>query len=109
MELMAAEKQIVREFKRRVEQQFPDQLVRLVLFGSKARGDSSAESDIDVLVVIRSEDWRLGDAIRAVGYALELEHGVVLSIQVMSLGHYDQLQACGSQFLKAVEREGVHV
>ena len=109
MELTEVEKQIIAEFKRRVEQRFLGELVRLILFGSKVRGDATRESDIDILVVMRSENWRLGDEIRALGYALELEHGVVLSIQVMSQGHYNELRGRGSQFLNAVEREGVTV
>ncbi|MDH4137415.1 MAG: nucleotidyltransferase domain-containing protein [Anaerolineae bacterium] len=37
---------------------FPDQLQRLILFGSQARGDATAESDIDVLVVANWESER---------------------------------------------------
>ncbi|NOS81662.1 MAG: nucleotidyltransferase domain-containing protein [Nitrospira sp.] len=103
------EKNIVEEFKRQAEQRFPGELIRVVLFGSKVRGDATRESDVDVLVVIHSEGWRLGDQIRSLGYALELEHGVVLSIQVMSQRHYEDLRLFGSQFFKAVEREGVSV
>ncbi len=109
MDISIREKPIVEEFKRRIEQKFPGELVRVVLFGSKVRGEGTAESDVDVLVVIRSEDWRRGDEIRALGYALEIEHGVVLSIQVMTLHHYETLRACRSQFFQAVEREGVIV
>ena len=109
MELSIQEKHIVEEFKRQVEQRFPGELIRVVLFGSKVRGDATRESDVDVLVVIHSEGWRLGDEIRSLGYALELEHGVVLSIQVMSERHYEELRLFGSQFFKAVEREGVSV
>ena len=109
VELSVSEKYIVEEFKRQVEQRFPGELIRVVLFGSKVRGDATRESDVDVLVVIHSEGWRLGDEIRSLGYALELEHGVVLSIQVMSERHYEELRLFGSQFFKAVEREGVSV
>ena len=109
MNVFIRELPIVEEFKRRVEERFPGELVRLVLFGSKVHGEATADSDLDVLVVMRSEDWRRGDEIRALGYALEIEHGLVLSIQVMSLGHYETLRACGSQFFRAVEREGVMV
>jgi predicted nucleotidyltransferase len=109
MNVLIRERPIVEEFKRRVEERFPGELVRLVLFGSKVRGEATADSDLDVLVVTRSENWRRGDEIRALGYALEIEHGLVLSIQVMSLGHYETLRACGSQFFQAVEREGVMV
>ena len=109
MELSVSEKHIVEEFKRQVEQRFPGELIRVVVFGSKVRGDATRESDVDVLVIIHSEGWRLGDEIRSLGYALELEHGVVLSIQVMSERHYEELRLFGSQFFKAVEREGVSV
>ena len=103
------EKPILENFKRRVEQRFPGEVVRLVLFGSKARGDASIESDIDVLVVVRSTDWKLGDEIRDIGYELEIAHGVVLSIQVMGQAQYQELKARGSTFLENVEREGVAV
>ncbi len=104
-----AEQPIIEEFKRRVEQRFPRELVRLVLFGSKARGEATPESDVDLLAVIQSDNWRLGDEIRSVGYALELEHGVVLSIQVISRNHYERLRASGTQFFHVLEQEGVVV
>lgn len=103
------EQPILQEFKRRVEQQFPGELVRVVLFGSKARGDASVESDIDVLTVVHSEDWKLGDEVRDIGYELEIAHGVVLSIQVMGQRQYQELKARGSTFLENVEREGLAV
>jgi predicted nucleotidyltransferase len=101
------EKPILDEFKRRVEQRFPGEVVRLVLFGSKARGDASDESDLDVLAVVRSDDWKLGDEIRDIGYELEIAHGVVMSIQVMGQRQYQELKARGSTFLENVEREGL--
>ncbi len=103
------EQPILQEFKRRVEQRFPGELVRVVLFGLKARGDASAESDIDVLTVVRSQDWKLGDEIRDIGYELEIAHGVVLSIQVMGQRQYQELKARGSTFLEQVEQEGLAV
>lgn len=103
------EQPILQEFKRRVEQRFPGELVRVVLFGSKARGDASVESDIDLLTVVRSEDWKLGDDVRDIGYELEIAHGVVLSIQVMGQRQYQELKARGSTFLEQVEQEGLAV
>ena len=103
------EQPILQEFKRRVEQRFPGEVVRVVLFGSKARGDASVESDMDVLVVVRSEDWKLGDEIRDIGYELEIAHGVVLSIQVMGQRQYQELKGRGSTFVANVEQEGFAV
>lgn len=104
-----AEQPILQEFKGRVEQRFPGEVVRVVLFGSKARGDASVESDMDVLVVVRSEDWKMGDEIRDMGYELEIAQGVVLSIQVMGQRQYQELKARGSTFVANVEQEGLAV
>ena len=104
-----AEQPIIEEFKRRVDARFPGELVRLIIFGSKVRGEATPESDVDLLAVIHSDNWRLGDEIRGVGHALELEHGVVLSIQVISQNHYERLRANGTQFFHVLEQEGVVV
>jgi predicted nucleotidyltransferase len=104
-----AEQPIIEEFKRRVERQFPGERVRLVVLGSKVRGEATTESDVDPLAVIQSDNWRLGDEIRGVGYALELEHGVVSSIQVISQNHYERLHSNGTQFFHVLEQEGVVV
>ena len=61
MELSVSEKHIVEEFKRQVEQRFPGELIRVVLFGSKVRGDATRESDVDAPVrhpFRRLETWR---------------------------------------------------
>ena len=107
--LTAKEKRVIEEFKKKIQEQYPEEQVYLTLFGSRARGEAEKESDMDILVVIRSEDWKLGDRIRELGYQLELRHGIVLSIQVMSRRHVEQLKAIGSQFLQEVEREGIVV
>ena len=41
-------------------EQFGGLIQEVVLFGSKARGDDRAGSDIDVLVVVRSDDCEPG-------------------------------------------------
>ncbi|MCX5727780.1 MAG: hypothetical protein NTZ28_02895 [Nitrospirae bacterium] len=41
MNVFIREMPIVEEFKRRVEERFPGELVRLVLFGSKVRGEAT--------------------------------------------------------------------
>ena len=47
------EQQALGEYRDFLLRRFPQQVERLILFGSKARGDSVASSDIDVLVILR--------------------------------------------------------
>ena len=44
---------ILTELRNRFETLYGERLVRLVLFGSQARGDAEPGSDIDVLVVLK--------------------------------------------------------
>lgn len=42
----------VEEFKNAIFRRYPRRIKKIILFGSKARGDSSQASDIDLLVVV---------------------------------------------------------
>jgi predicted nucleotidyltransferase len=55
----------LREFRRDVERAMPGQVTKIVLFGSRARGDARRGSDYDIAVFVRD----LGDR-RRVDHAL---------------------------------------
>ena len=85
-----------------------DQLEAIMLFGSRARGEAQADSDIDVLVVVRGE-FDYGDLIQrtsAVVSALSLEYDVVISRAFASKARFDHER---SPFFVNVRREGVSV
>jgi len=107
MTLTSEEERIIRTFRREAEAAFPGEILEVWLFGSKARGDATEDSDIDVLVITASDDWRRGDAIRRIGYALDAEIGCRLSIQVLPVAHMRYLRDNRFQFTRNIEREGV--
>ena len=83
-------------------------LCRLVLFGSRARGDNEADSDIDVLVVLKGTVVPAEEIARTGGVvaALSLEHGVVISCVFVSESSFDHDD---TPLLLNVRREGVPV
>ena len=85
-----------------------ERLVKLMLFGSQARGDADAGSDIDILVVL-NEPVNPGDKIARVcpvTAALSLKYDVVISCVFVSEGLFKTEQ---SPLLINVCSEGVLV
>ena len=99
---------VIKELRRRLEALYGSRLVRMVLYGSHARGYAEPGSDIEVLVVLqgpvspREEIARTGDIIAS----LSLKHGVVLSRAFVSSDRFEHEQ---SPLLVNVRREGVAV
>jgi predicted nucleotidyltransferase len=57
------EQRAVSDFVDRLQRHHPKRVLQTILFGSKARGDSTPESDIDILIIVDDEDWRFSHAI----------------------------------------------
>ena len=101
------EKQALREFAQLLRTQFND-LVRLIwLFGSKARGDNNSASDLDLLVVVDSEDWRLHKQIRYLAADISLKYDLELSPLVWSVSHLKELAAMEASLYQNIRRDGV--
>lgn len=96
----------VAEFKKAVQGLYGDRFDRLVVFGSLARGDTTDDSDIDVLLVLHGEvdASREIDRIADEKYAIDLRRGTLLSVIPISLSDFI---ARTSPLLLNVRREGV--
>ncbi|MEA3459354.1 MAG: nucleotidyltransferase domain-containing protein [Chloroflexota bacterium] len=55
--LSESERAALEAFIARLRECYADEVVHVILFGSKVRGDFDEGSDLDLLVV-KSEDWR---------------------------------------------------
>ena len=74
--------EIIAELCGKVALLFPQNEIEAILFGSYARGEADAESDIDVLLLvdasrqdISARNWQVGD----LAAELLLAHGIVVS------------------------------
>ena len=103
------EKQVLEIFKKQLYRKYPNEILNIIMYGSKARGESGPESDIDILIVMRSNDWRLGDEVRDIGYNLDGSIDYRLSIQVISESHYNYLLEHNFQFVQNISRDGISI
>ena len=90
--LRQSETQALREFVRRLQESLPDQIQQVALFGSKARGESDADSDIDLLVLINQDDRSLRREIIDIASEISLDFDVLLSPRVISIQRWQTRQ-----------------
>jgi hypothetical protein len=109
---------ILNKYRQALLTHFPDQLQRLILFGSQARGQATEASDIDLLVVVNWDEERLADGRYAIpfrdprwqrmiemAYDLSLEYGVLLSPLIMSQKRFEQW----SPLVERIKHDGIEL
>jgi len=96
-------------YRRQLEEEFPGIVEQIVIFGSKARGDATEESDLDVLLVITAGDWKLREAVARPGYLLAVGTEVVPCLMVYTAREWARRRQESAPFWQTVTRDGVSV
>lgn len=107
--LTTREKRALAEYLRRLKEEYGDTVVRVVLYGSKVRGDYDQESDLDLLVVMNSDDPHLLEAAGQISFPLKLDYGVALSDLVVGASRYDWMRRHEEPLFRNIRDEGVEL
>ncbi len=86
---------------------FPDEVQQVILFGSKARGDFDADSDIDILALVKNETWALRNSIWSLAARIELDCNVLFNVQVIGIERWKQMTWERFSLCRHVEKEGI--
>jgi len=109
MALTTKEKSALKHFKDGLNQALGARLIELKLFGSKARGDDRLDSDIDVLVIVTDDDWRVCDTVYGVATDILLQTDISISPKVISKNLLEQLQKEDTFFLRNISKDAIAV
>lgn len=101
------ERQALETLVQRLHTHHGDQIKSIVLFGSKARGDAGADSDIDVLVVLTNDDPHLRSSVRRLAARVSLEHDLLISIFAVGRSHWEELSRYKFPIYRAIQSEGI--
>lgn len=107
--LTTPEKKALTEYLRRLEEAYGDTVLRVVLYGSKVRGDYDQESDLDLLVVMNSDDPHLLEAVDQLSFPLKLDYGVALSELVVGASRYEWMRRHEEPLFRNIRDEGVEL
>jgi len=103
------EQNAIAGFMYRLRQQCGDRLLAVILFGSRARGQARVDSDMDLAVIIDSEDPVLSRAVRDLAVEIWLECGIYLSTRVWSQAHWRRLALLQTGLYRNLQQEGVEL
>ena len=105
--LLPNEQRAITEYVAQIRDRFPGRILAITLFGSKARGDSDAESDIDLLVLVDVEDNDLRDELWRIASDISLEYDLVLSARVFAQSRWTDTRQPHLPLYRAVTTEGI--
>ena len=101
--LASLDQQALQQFVAYLYSTVSGEVKHIALFGSKARGDSQRGSDIDVLVILQSEDRELRRKIIRQAARISLEYDVLLSPRVIGAERWNEMR--GFSLYQNVEKE----
>jgi len=96
---------VMRKFRTALDAAYGDRIERVVLFGSRARGDARPDSDWDVAVFLKGLDdlWRESGVLADIGTKILLDDGAVINALPLEEGAYRERTI----FMHEMRRDGI--
>ncbi len=102
----AGEESLLRGLVKHLNTLYPNDILKIYLFGSRARGDAGAGSDFDILIIVT--DKRPIDRMKIYDYILDvnLEYGIDFSLKIYDEEEFKKSMRLDLPFMKNALTEG---
>jgi predicted nucleotidyltransferase len=109
LDLSASERLALTQLLERLKRDHSRTILLVVLYGSIARDERGPDSDVDLLIITRHDDWREHEPIRFLAARLSNEYDVFLSVRVMSLAHLNKLRNLQPLLYQNICQDGIEL
>lgn len=99
--------QIAQYYKQRIQNLSP--VKRMIVFGSRSRGNATNESDMDIFVELKNITPFLRKQILEIAWEIGLDNGLVLSTIITSTEMLRNSPLAGNPLLEVIQQEGVQI
>ncbi len=103
------EKEAIKSFSKRLYDELEGNVVSILLFGSKSRGDYRKNSDIDILVVLKNPSEDQINYIYGVVMDLVSEYKIYLSVKIFSEKEFEYYKSIPTMFVRNVLKDGIRI
>lgn len=90
------------QFAEKAKEELGEDLKKLVLFGSVAKGEETEDSDVDVFAVVENEEQKKW--LQRKGAEIGVEHGLMLTAIVRTVDEYEDVK--DTPFGRELDRTG---
>jgi len=99
---------IIKELKRLLQKKFGDDIIEVILFGSRIKNKSGMDSDVDVLIIINNDcDYIYKRNIRNLCYEISLKYDVLIDSKIVSVCDLNTPKGKHPLYQDAIN-EGIH-
>jgi predicted nucleotidyltransferase len=103
--MSARDRHIFESFAARIRERFPT--AQVWAFGSRARGDATRESDLDICVVVEDLKHEDRQIIRHVGWEVGFKHDTIICTVIYGKDAFKQGPCSESPLGRNILREGI--
>ncbi len=101
------EKAAIEPLLTRVRKKFGGQVLRAALFGSKARGDSNVDSDVDLLLIVTDDHWKFQQPLIEIGAEVGLEYDGLFDLRIISEQRWMYLESIQAGLYRNIKRDSI--
>jgi len=99
----------VRNFVERLPNLSKTEILSVLLFGSRARGEATPDSDIDIAVIVANNDLKQRKAIRFLAVDIGIENGLLISTSIWGEDQWNRLKEIGTGLYRNIHKDGIQI
>jgi len=105
------DRQIIEDLKKRLSPEVKQRIRKLIVFGSRATGRATEESDLDIIALVDVKTPDIENVLDDIAYSVmwDRDFKPIISLKVIAESRFNGALDKGYSFYKHVEKEGVAV
>jgi len=109
--MQTTDKTIISDLKSRLPVRLGSHIKKIIVFGSRARGEGSPDSDLDIAILVDTKTTEIEKTLDDIAYGVMWDHDFkpVISLKVFSEKAFMSAVERGFSFYRNVHQEGISV